>query len=83
MSIFKLSGNMALGGNNYPQEDLSEIKNSLRLLKAKQANKRNYDIPDNNVKIGLFSMQDIIIIISIKEVELILHKKVYWRFIYD
>lgn len=55
-NVFKLSGNMALGGGlqdysgapykavgkpmDYSNEDISAAKNSLRLLKAKQQAKR-------------------------------------------
>lgn len=36
-NVFKLSGKMALGGNSdYGCTDINEIKNSLRLLKAKK-----------------------------------------------
>ena len=36
-NVFKLSGNMALGGaNDYQNVDIDEIKNSLKLLKAKK-----------------------------------------------
>ncbi len=44
--VFKLSGNMAIGGNNldsYSTNQINEIKNSLRLLKAKQK-QRNSEI---------------------------------------
>ena len=41
-NVFKLSGNMALGGgNDYPSNDFENIKNSLKLLKSKQGGKRN------------------------------------------
>jgi hypothetical protein len=40
-NVFKLSGNMALGGaDNYPSNDFENIKNSLKLLKSKQSQKR-------------------------------------------
>lgn len=35
-NVFKLSGNMALGGGDYGSTDIEEIKNSLKLLKAKK-----------------------------------------------
>lgn len=36
-NVFKLSGNMALGGgSDYGNTDIEEIKNSLKLLKAKK-----------------------------------------------
>ena len=37
-NVFKLSGNMALGGggSDYQNVDIDEIKNSLKLLKAKK-----------------------------------------------
>ena len=41
-NVFKLSGNMALGGggSDYQNVDIDEIKNSLKLLKAKK-NRQN------------------------------------------
>lgn len=40
-NVFRLSGNMALGGTgtDYGANDISEIKNSLKLLKAKKNQK--------------------------------------------
>lgn len=36
-NVFKLSGNNVLGGNSdYQNTDIDEIKNSLKLLKAKK-----------------------------------------------
>ena len=35
-NVFKMSGNMALGGSDYQNVDIDEIKNSLKLLKAKK-----------------------------------------------
>ncbi len=36
-NVFKLSGNIALGGNDpYSNSEIDNIKNSLKLLKAKQ-----------------------------------------------
>lgn len=41
-NVFKLSGNMALGGgDNYPSNDFDNIKSSLKLLKSKQSQKRS------------------------------------------
>ena len=41
-NVFKLSGNMALGGgDNYPANDFENIKNSLKLLKSKQTQKQS------------------------------------------
>lgn len=41
-NVFKLSGNMALGASDpYPNTDISDIKNSLKLLKAKQNQKKS------------------------------------------
>ena len=41
-NVFKLSGNMALGGgDNYPSNDFENIKNSLKLLKSKQTQKQS------------------------------------------
>ncbi len=48
-NVFKLSGNMALGTDNY-SNDVDKVKNSLRMLKSKQEQKssqQNY--PDYNV----------------------------------
>lgn len=40
-NVFKLSGNMALGGGDgYPSNDFDNIKNSLKLLKSKQPQKK-------------------------------------------
>jgi len=41
-NVFKLSGNMALGGAgaDYPSNDFENIKNSLKLLKSKQSQQR-------------------------------------------
>ena len=37
-NVFKMSGNMALGGgSDYQNVDIDEIKNSLKLLKAKKS----------------------------------------------
>ena len=38
-NVFKLSGNMALGGNDYSNSDFDNIKSSLKLLKGKNAQK--------------------------------------------
>lgn len=41
-NVFRLSGNMALGGtgnSDYGANDISDIKNSLKLLKAKKNQK--------------------------------------------
>lgn len=35
-NAFKLSANMALGGSDYGNADIEDIKNSLKLLKAKK-----------------------------------------------
>lgn len=42
-NVFKLSGNMALGTNidTYSTTELESIKSSLRLLKARQNQKRS------------------------------------------
>ena len=46
-NVFKLSGNMALGGNSdYHNADIEDIKNSLKLLKSKQNQKRSNE-PDS------------------------------------
>ena len=40
-NVFKLSGNMALGGQEHHQQnDFENIKSSLKLLKTKQSQKR-------------------------------------------
>jgi hypothetical protein len=47
-NVFKLSGNMALGGGDaYPSNnnDFDNIKNSLKLLKAKKAEQKLQDYP--------------------------------------
>ena len=38
-NVFKLSGNMALGGNDYANSDFDNIKSSLKLLKGKNGQK--------------------------------------------
>lgn len=44
-NVFKLSGNMALGGGDgYGNSDFENIKSSLKLLKSKQTNKQQ-DMP--------------------------------------
>lgn len=40
-NVFRLSGNMALGGSDYGGNDINEIKNSLKLLKAKKNQKQS------------------------------------------
>jgi len=43
-NVFKLSGNMALGGGSndtYSTTELESIKSSLRLLKARQSQKNS------------------------------------------
>ena len=42
-NVFKLSGNMALGGSDYQNVDIDEIKNSLKLLKAKKQQRSSAD----------------------------------------
>lgn len=45
-NVFKLSGNMALGGgSDYGNNDIEEIKNSLKLLKAKKNQKTSGEEP--------------------------------------
>jgi hypothetical protein len=56
-NVFKLSGNIALGSqDNYPGNDLDNIKNSLKLLKAKQGQRTSNIQPEQNVLIFSFSM---------------------------
>ena len=46
--MFKVSGNMALGGqDNYPNNDFDNIKSSLKLLKSKQGPKREAPYESN------------------------------------
>ena len=53
-NVFKLSGNMALGGqDNYPQNDFENIKSSLKLLKSKQTQKQSSIPPEPTVLLFL------------------------------
>lgn len=47
-NVFKLSGNMALGGaSDYQNVNIDEIKNSLKLLKAKKNRQGNVESEPN------------------------------------
>lgn len=47
-NAFKLSANMALGGGSeYGNADIDEIKNSLKLLKAKKNQRASEEHPNN------------------------------------
>ena len=50
-NVFKLSGNLALGGTSdtYSTNELENIKSSLRLLKARQSQKKSEQNIDINV----------------------------------
>lgn len=48
-NVFKLSGNMALGSSEPYNNEISDIKQSLKLLKAKQ-NQRKFEEPELPVK---------------------------------
>lgn len=73
-NVFKLSGNMALGGgvpgtgssanykytpqNSYNQEDINAAKNSLQLLKAKQQQKRSEEMFGSDVRLPLMQQRN-------------------------
>ncbi len=51
-NVFKVSGSMALGGADYGHSDMDDIKNSLKLLKAKknqrQSGEESYGYGDSS-----------------------------------
>lgn len=59
-NVFKLSGNMALGGGSndtYSTTELESIKSSLRLLKARQSQKKSEHMIDIGVHIRLIDLE--------------------------
>lgn len=56
-NVFKLSGNMALGGgSDYGNADIDEIKNSLKLLKSKKNQRQSGEEMQNNYGYGASSI---------------------------